>query len=193
MKLRLSLAVAMLAIAGTLTSCTVGNQNPTGDTGVAGNNPTGAPAETPTPEATETLEPVAVETPAPEAEMALPTNEDGSAIQIAPFPDGAPVPAAELEGSRTAAHMRFIASRLDAFLAANGVPEDWQMNGFDYISTIYTDAEDKAWDKDIMTPYMGKPDGSYSLRGWGEHGADPKHTDYNTGLNYVSGKGFVRD
>lgn len=193
MKLRISLAVAMLAVAGTLTSCTVGNQNPTGDTGVAGTNPTGAPLWTPTPEPTVTEIPNTEVTLAPEVEMTPPTNADGSAIEIAPFPDGGPVPAAELQGSRTAAHLQFLAARLDAFLAANGVPADWQMNGFSYISTIYTDAEDKAWDDDIMSGFMGKPDGSYFMRGWAENGADPQHPDDNHGLNYVSGKGFVRD
>ena len=33
-----------------------------------------------------------------------------------------------------------------------------------------------------MTPYMGGPDGGYSLRGYSETGSDPKHDSFHTGL-----------
>jgi hypothetical protein len=57
------------------------------------------------------------------------------------------------------------------------------MNGFDYISTINSQEEDDAWDKEISTGFMGRPDGGYSLRGWSLTGADPKHDSHNNGLS----------
>lgn len=117
--------------------------------------------------------------------------------ELPPLPDGPPVPAAELEGSRTAAHLRFIASRLDGVLAG-GVPSDWGSGGAEldcwgHIAVIYSQAERDAWDEDIRSPYMCYPDGSYSLLGWSESGTDGSYKSFETGLTYVSGKGFVRD
>ncbi|GAA1772348.1 hypothetical protein GCM10009712_20460 [Pseudarthrobacter sulfonivorans] len=114
------------------------------------------------------------------------------------FAGGEPIPDAELAGSPTAKHMRYIASRLDGYLAANGVPANWaprvhegnvemtEEEGKDcwsYISVIYTQAEQDAWNNDIRTPYMCYPDGSYKLSGWSESGADPKYHDFNSSLD----------
>lgn len=203
MNLRIPLAVVLIAVAGTLTSCTLGNENAaTPNTGVTGNNPTGAPAETPTPEPTET------ETVMPEAEAApLPAAPEGPGAASDPqgFTPGQPIPDAELAGSPTAKQMRFIAARLDAVLAG-GVPADWaprlqegnveltEAEGRDcwsYIAVIYTQAEQDAWNNDIQTPYMCYADGSYKLSGWSQSGSDPKYHDFNSSLEYESGKGFV--
>jgi hypothetical protein len=193
MNLRIPLAVALIAVAGTLTSCTLGNENaPVPSTGITGNNPTGAPSETPTPEPTET------ESVMPEAETApLPAAPEGPGTASDPqgFTPGQPIPDAELTGSRTAKQMRFIASRLDAALAG-GVPANWASGAegedcWTYISVIYTQAEQDAWDNDIRTPYMCYPDGSYKLSGWSQSGADPKYHDFNSSLEFESGKGFV--
>jgi hypothetical protein len=204
MKSHISLAVTMTAIAVALSACTVGANPPSIDTGVGTNAPTGAPAETPTPTPTETetTSPDAVSTP-------LPTGPTGTGA--APAHEGLPgepIPASELAGSRTAKHMRFVASRLDAYVKANGVPADWATQtgaanveaapgtGGDcwtYISILSTPEESAAWDDGIQTTYQCFPDGSYTLSGWGEGGADPKYRDFNTSLDYESGKGFVRN
>lgn len=191
MSTRIHLAAALIAVSAALTSCTVGNPNPPAlDTGVGANNPTGAPAETPTPTPTET------ETPAPEA-AALPPAPTGPGAASDPqgFTPGEPIPDAVLAGSPTAKHMRFIASRLDAVLAG-GVPANWASGGagedcWSHISVIWTQAEQDAWNNDIRTPYMCYPDGSYELSGWSESGADPQYKDFNSSLEYESGKGFV--
>jgi hypothetical protein len=194
MSTRIRLAAALIAIAGTLTSCTVGNPNPpASDTGVGANAPTGAPAETSTPTPTETETP-AQETPAA-ALPAAPTGP-GAASDPQGFTPGQPIPDAELAGSSTAKQMRFIAKRLDAYLAANGVPANWASGAegedcWSYISVIYTQAEQDAWDNDISTPYMCYKDGSYKLSGWSQGGKDPKFKDFNSSLEYESGKGFV--
>jgi hypothetical protein len=91
--------------------------------------------------------------------------------------------------------MRFIAGRLDAVLAG-GVPANWVSGGagedcWSHIAVIYTQAEQDAWDNDIRTPYMCHPDGSYSLSGWSESGADPVYYYFNTSLEYESRKGYV--
>lgn len=193
MSTRIRLAAALIATAAALTSCTVGNPNPPAiDTGVGANAPTGAPAETPTPTPTET------ETSAPEAAAdPLPAAPAGPGTASDPqgFTPGAPIPDAELAGSRTAKHMRYIAGRLDAVLAG-GVPANWASGAtgedcWSHISVIWTQAEEDAWDNDIRTPYMCYPDGSYALSGWSESGADPLYKDFNSSLEYESGKGFV--
>jgi hypothetical protein len=193
MSTRIRLAAAMIAIAGTLTSCTVGNPNPPAlDTGVGANAPTGAPVETPTPTPTETETPV--QDPAAAPLPAAPTGP-GAASEPQGFTPGQPIPDAELAGSPTAKQMRFIAGRLDAALAG-GVPANWASGAegedcWSYISVIYTQAEQDAWNNDISTPYMCYPDGSYKLSGWSQSGADPKYHDFNSSLEYESGKGFV--
>lgn len=197
MNIKTPLIIGMVVLAGMLSSCTVGNPNPPKqDTGVES---TTAPAEkeTPAPVETETQSAEAPnaddvtnvpgdtsETVGPE-ETAVPADASG-------FVAGKPIPDAELADSRVAKHMRYVAGRLKDYVAANGVPSDWEMNGFSYISTIYTDAEAKAWDNGVMVPFMGRPDGSFTLRGWGESPeVDSKFKDFNTALEYDSQKGFI--
>lgn len=192
MSARLRLAAAFVAVAGTLTSCTVGNPNPPAlDTGVGASAPTGAPTESPSAAPNmETSAPATASAPLPPA----PTGP-GAASAPQGFTPGQPIPDAELAGSRTAKQMRFIAARLDAVLAG-GVPANWASGAegedcWSYISVIYTQAEQDAWDNDISTPYMCYPDGSYKLSGWSQSGADPKYHDFSSSLEYESGKGFV--
>lgn len=203
MNIKTPLIIGMVALAGMLSSCTVGNPNPPKqDTGVES---TTAPAETETATATETPAPVETEaqsTEAPNADDVTTVPEDASETinpeetavpaDTTGFVAGQPIPDSELANSRVAKQMRYVASRLKDYVAANGVPSDWEMNGFSYISTIYTDAEAKAWDNGVMVPFMGRPDGSFTLRGWGQTpDVDPKFKDFNTGLEYDSKKGFI--
>ena len=59
MKIRIYLTIAMIALGGTLTSCTVEKQGPADtNTGISGNSTTQAPAETVKPEPTEAVVPV---------------------------------------------------------------------------------------------------------------------------------------
>lgn len=189
MKLRILAAAALTAAAATLTSCSGGTPATTAtETAAAPAASAATTASSPAPETAPTQGNVEISLPA-----------DGSAPSIAgmtlagPDPSiGQPIPDAELADSRTAKQIRFIAGRLDAYIAANGVPSDWVMNGFDYISTTYTQEEDDAWDKEVNTSFMGRPDGGYSLRGWSLTGADPKYDSHNNGLEYDSAKGFIR-
>ncbi|WP_427016242.1 hypothetical protein ACQCSX_15940 [Pseudarthrobacter sp. P1] len=151
------------------------------------NAPTGAPADTSTREATEAIAPeVPAATTPGTTEMTLSELDAARPPASAPFVGGEPIPASELQGSRTYPHMLYLVGRLDGYLAANGVPADWETEGFGYIAVVY---DNSSWDPDVMSGFLGQPDGSYTLRGWSSK--NPKFNDFNTGLEYDSVRGFI--
>lgn len=96
-----------------------------------------------------------------------------------------PIQTADLEGNRVYAHLQYLIGRIDRFLAENGVPGDWETDGFNHIAFV---TDGSYWDPEVLVGFTGFADGGYELSGWSE--SDDRFSGPTATLTYKSDGGF---
>lgn len=193
MKLRAPLSLAAIILAGTLASCSAGNNEDNGNqvdgkvTAQSTANPSAGPTNTPDassiPEIPIEADPV--ESAAPESDEApAPVAPAVPAKPVEPEKLELPAEAAlgEVEDGQTKTDMTYVAEKLKAHIAAHGKPktDNW-------LEAIAADTPD--WNGATDIGFSLSDDGTWSLHGWNPN--DPNYKDFNTALEYHSVEGFI--
>lgn len=193
MKLRAPLSLAAIILAGTLASCSAGNNEDNGNqvdgkvTAQSTANPSAGPTVTPdasgVPDAAPDAEPVV--SAAPESnEAPAPVDPEVPSEPVVPEKLELPAEAAlgELKDGQTKTDMAYVAEKLKAHIAAHGKPktDNW-------LEVIAADTPELSDATDIG--FSLSDDGTWTLHGWNP--SDPNYKDFNTALEYHSVEGFI--